>query len=69
MSASELYMLNSIRESLETIQTFLICKEAHEVGLIDDKTWAYSVKKMFNAMAADNTGTTEDSHETGSEKN
>ena len=67
MSASELYMLNSIRESLEMIQTFLVCKEAHEVGLIDDETWTNSVAQMVKATAVDLVDNTEDSHETGSE--
>ncbi len=67
MGVSELYMLNSIRESLEMIQTFLVCKEAHEAGLVDDETWTKFVSKMVNAMAGGIVDNTEDSHETGSE--
>lgn len=67
MGISELYMLYSIRESLDTIQTFLICKEAHEAGLFDDKTWTKFVSKTVNAMAGVTVDNTEDSHETGSE--
>ena len=67
MGVSELYVLNQIRESIEVIKTFLIYKEVHEVGLIDDETWAKAVEKIVAAMTAglvDN----EEKNETRSEK-